>query len=252
MELMDALGLGGGEMVCFIGAGGKSSLLLRLASEYACKGGRVLVTTSAKMFDWQLRETGNLILEPEGKKLFKKLKTALLNSNILAAGSSVTDDHKITGPSKDSLDLLFRQKLFDSILVEADGSRGKSLKAPAGHEPVLPSACTTVIAVVGIDILGCPLTAESVHRHQLAAQITGQDIGSVITEETVCKIIKHYRVLAEKAAGSIKIVPVINKADSQDTVQTARKLACRMLSARIKRVLVTSALKADPVWEVVS
>jgi len=251
MDLMDALGLGGREMVCFIGAGGKSSLLLRLASEYAGNGGRVLVTTSAKMFEWQLRETGHLILEPDGKKLFNKLKTALLNINILAAGSSLTDDHKIIGLSNDSLDFLFGQKLFDSILVEADGSRGKSLKAPAGYEPVLPSACTTVIPVIGIDILGCPLTEEFVHRHQLAAQITGQDIGSVITVETVCKIIKHYRVLAEKAAGSVKIVPVINKADSQDMVQMARKLASRMLSARIKRVLVTSALQDDPVREVV-
>jgi len=252
MDLMDALGLGGREMVCFVGAGGKSTLLLRLASEYACNGGRVLVTTSAKMFDRQLRGMGQLFLEPDGKELFKKLKTALLNSNILAAGSSLTDDHKITGLSKDSLDFLFGRKLFDSILVEADGARGKSLKAPAGHEPVLPPACTTVIPVVGIDILGRPLTEEFVHRHQLAAQITGQDIGSVITGETVCKIITRYRVLAEQAAGSIKIVPVINKADSQNMVKLAGKLASRMLSAKIKRVLVTSALKADPVWEVVT
>lgn len=252
MDLMDALGFTGREMVCFIGAGGKSSLMLGLASEYARNGGRVLVTTSTKMFDRQLRGVGQLILEPDGKKLFQKLKTSLLDSNILAAGSSLTDDHKITGLSKDSLDFLFGQKLFDSILVEADGSRGKALKAPAGHEPVLPPACTTVIPVVGIDILGCPLTEEFVHRHQLAAQITGQDIGSVITEETVCKIITHYRVLAEKVAGSIKIIPVINKADSQDMVKLASKLASRMLSAKIKRVLVTSALKTDPVLEVVS
>ncbi len=252
MDLIKALGLTGKEMVCFAGAGGKSSLMQKLALEHARNGRRVLVTTSTRMFARQLRDLGELILEPDCNKLLGKLEPALLENDILAAGSGLTDDEKVTGLNKDCLDMLFSRNLFDAILVEADGSRGKSFKAPAEHEPVLPKACTTVIPVVGVDILGRPLTEEFVHRHQFVCQITGQDTGSEVTEETVSKVIKHYSVLSEKVSGSIKIVPVINKADSADMVKQAKKLAFCMVSGNIRRVLVTSALIPNPVLEVVA
>lgn len=251
MELMDALGLTGKEMVCFMGAGGKSSLMQKLAPEHVRNGRRVLVTTSARMFARQLRELGELILEPDCHKLLRELESSLLENDLLAAGSGLTDNDKVTGLSKDCLDFLFSRNLFDSILVEADGSRGKSFKAPAEHEPVLPPSCTTVIPVVGIDILGRPLTEEFVHRHDLVSQIARQDIGSEVTGETVLKVIRYYRVLAEKVSGSISIVPVINKADSEDMAGLAKELAFRMFSGNIRRVLVTSAVRPDPVREVV-
>ena len=68
MKLCAALELKNGEMVCFVGAGGKTGLMLRLASECASGDRRVLVTTSTRMFVRQLQDCDELVLEPEADK----------------------------------------------------------------------------------------------------------------------------------------------------------------------------------------
>ena len=42
-------------------------------------------------------------------------------------------------------------------LVEADGARSMSVKAPAEHEPVIPDTSTLVIVVAAIDAVGRPI-----------------------------------------------------------------------------------------------
>ncbi|PHJ39367.1 hypothetical protein P378_04185 [Desulforamulus profundi] len=56
MKLINALTLKNKEMICFVGAGGKSGLLSLLARECAVTGARVLVTTSTKMYYRQLKD----------------------------------------------------------------------------------------------------------------------------------------------------------------------------------------------------
>ena len=43
------------------------------------------------------------------------------------------------------------------VLVEADAPRGRSLKVPAPHEPVIPASTTLVVVVCALDALGQPL-----------------------------------------------------------------------------------------------
>ena len=74
----------------------------------------------------------------------------------MAAGAGLTEDGKLVGLGREALDAIHRAGLFDIILVEADGSRGKPLKAPAPHEPVLPSKAACVVAVVGAKPLDSP------------------------------------------------------------------------------------------------
>lgn len=253
MKLFDALQLKDKEMICFVGAGGKSSLMLELARECAGKGARVLVTTSTKMFDWQLKScSSKIILQSDPKELLTALKKSLSSINLIAAGGELTVDKKVTGLSQECLNLIYRSDLFDYVLVEADGARGKPLKAPAGNEPVLPSLATTVLPVVGIDILGCPLTEEYVHRHHLVAEITGPGAGTTVTEATVLAIVRRYAYLTGKISAGIQLVPVLNKADHEEMKITAGKLARHLLSPAIKKVLITSAHLPNPVWEVIA
>ena len=56
------------------------------------------------------------------------------------------------------------RSLADCVLVEADGARSRSLKAPADHEPVIPEFTTLTIVVVGLDVLDQRLDSESVHQ----------------------------------------------------------------------------------------
>ncbi|MBM7855963.1 putative selenium-dependent hydroxylase accessory protein YqeC [Desulfohalotomaculum tongense] len=242
MQLMKALALTGKEMVCFVGGGGKTSLMLKLARECAGSGKKVLITTSTKMYRRQLSALAEPVVERDKNMLLGRLKALLSTGSTAAAAAALAEDDKVIGLSGDRLDFIYRRGLFDYILVEADGARGKSLKAPGKHEPVLPSASTTVIPVTGVDILGCPLAEEYVHRSHLAAEIAGQNTGSVITERTVQKIIWHYISIISSVSGRSKIVPVINKADSSELIKRAVQTAVPLLNEKIKKVLVTSVL----------
>ncbi len=66
-------------------------------------------------------------------------------------GRRVDGGGQVVGLGREALDAIHGAGLFDSILVEADGARGKPLKAPAPHEPVLPSRADCVVAVVGAE-----------------------------------------------------------------------------------------------------
>jgi molybdenum cofactor cytidylyltransferase len=250
MRLFDVLGLKHGEMVCFVGAGGKTGLMLRLASECASGDRRVLVTTSTRMFVRQLQDCGELILEPETDKLLGKLADAAGGRSV-AAGAGLTEEGKLVGLGREALDAIHRAGLFDIILVEADGSRGKPLKAPAPHEPVLPSMATCVVAVIGAEVLGSPLTEQHVHRWRLAAEVAGQDAGSTITASTILKIVNRYRDLAREASPGSRFIPAVNKADRPVLLHQARAIAGCLLPS-VERVLITSAVLGDPVLEVLS
>ena len=155
------------------------------------------------------------------------------------------------GLGREVLDAIHRAGLFEIILVEADGSRGKPLKAPAPHEPVLPSRTTCVVAVIGAEALGSPLTEQHVHRWRLVAEVAGQDAGATVSASTVSKIVNRYRELSGEASPGSRFIPVINKADSAERLSNARAIAHR-LRPSVEHVLITSVVLADPVLEVLS
>ncbi len=273
MQLFDALELDDGGLVCFVGAGGKTGLMLQLAAECASRNQRVLVTTSTRMLARELQTCGQVVMEREEGKLLGKLDDACpdwvrgartgrvpgmggqstvpgsAGGRMLAAGAGLTDDGKVVGLSGETLNVVYRSGLFDSILVEADGARGKPLKAPAPHEPVLPSGTTCVVAVVGADALGSPLTEQYVHRWRLAAEMAGQDPGSVITESTILKIVSCYRDLARQAAPDSRFIPAVNKADRRELLGKAREIA-GCLAQSMAKALITSTVLGDSVLEV--
>lgn len=236
-------------MICFVGAGGKTSLGLALARELSESGTRVLLTTTTKMYLWQLEQAGQVVIEPNPQKLVEEASLLTESSNLMAAGAGVTAAGKVTGFTGQGLDDLFRSKLFDYILVEADGARGKAMKVPAQGEPVLPSLSTFIIPVVGIDILGSTLTADDIHRDELLTELAGQSHGSPVTTETIGVAIREYAHRAE-VLKDYQLVIAINKADSAEDVRKATFLAQALLSDSITKVIVTSAINKYPVQEV--
>ncbi|ABO51266.1 uncharacterized MobA-related protein-like protein [Desulforamulus reducens MI-1] len=250
MKFINALDLKQREMICLVGAGGKTSIMYQLAKELSGTGARVLVTTTTKMFDWQLKSCCNEVLIDNEESLLVKIKQYRSQTNLLAVCSGVFGE-KIRGLSKEALDEIYSLQLFDYILVEADGSRGKSLKAPADHEPVLPTLTTTVLAVAGVDILGYPLNEETVHRPHLVNQITSEHLGQPVSVTTLIKVLRHYERVVKKSVPSLNWVPIFNKVDTPEDKQNARNVARKLLSSSTQKVLLTSALVSDPVLEVV-
>ena len=154
-----ALALGPREVVSLIGGGGKTTLLFSLARELG-KEGPVLVTTTTKIFF------------PRGERVLRnpKARHPAGEKGYIVLGQRVKEG-KLWGVPPAWIEAL--RDYFPYILVEADGSQGRPLKAHAPHEPVLPPSSSLVVILAGASALGRPFSDEYVHRSQLMAQVRG-------------------------------------------------------------------------------
>jgi len=123
-----ALSLGQPEHVAVVGAGGKTTVVLGLWDHLTATGRRVLATTTTKV---AADEVARIPFRSAGR-----LGPKLLGIDPMEA------DHA------------FESGDHDVVLVEADGARHLLVKAPAPHEPVIPSTSTLVIAVMAANALG--------------------------------------------------------------------------------------------------
>ena len=136
----ELLGLGDHELIALIGGGGKSTLLFALGNELAGRGKRVIVTTTTKMGREQALVAPTVCWSADTDCALDALDGP--GPVMLVTGG---DEHKVTGPAPEVIDGLFAESDADYIIVEADGSRGRPLKAPAANEPVVPVTTTTVV-----------------------------------------------------------------------------------------------------------
>ncbi len=179
--LSDHLGLGPHELISIVGAGGKTTILHTLGRELAVSGRRVVLTTTTKMASGQI--TDPVVEGPDPAAI----DAALLGGTALfvVAGH---EGGKADGLTPHDVDRLFSETSADYVIVEADGARTMSIKAPADHEPVIPSASTMVIVVMGADALGRPIS-EVAHRPERVVSITGLALDAVLTPEAAGSVI---------------------------------------------------------------
>ena len=85
-------------------------------------------------------------------------------------------------------------------LVEADGAKGRLLKAPAEYEPVIPDGADRVIIVAGLDAIGKPLDERAVHRPEIAVRLLGIPLGTTITPDLFTSLVGH-------TSGGLKGIP---------------------------------------------
>jgi molybdenum cofactor cytidylyltransferase len=137
------------------------------------------------------------------------------------------------------------------LIIEADGSRRLPFKAPAAHEPVVPPSTTILIPVVGIDVLGQALDAEHVHRPQIVAELAGASLGGPVTPEIVAAVIAHPAGGAKDLPPGARLVPFLNKVESEERLNAAHTLARLLLAYElVDSVIIGAAEAAEPVREV--
>jgi len=138
----------------------------------------------------------------------------------------------------------------DNVLVEADGARGRSLKAPAEHEPVVPPAATLVVAVVGMDVLGKPLGDRVVHRADRAAEIIHAPLGTPLRASHIAVLLAHPEGGRKGVPGTARFVVFLNKVHDEATLSGARAIASRLTDIKaVDAVVIGAALAEQPVWE---
>lgn len=211
--------------ICLVGGGGKTTVMYELAAAWAACGRKVLVLTSTHI----LRPVdGSFAADvPAVQNLWQQGRYAVIGNPELATG-------KLTAPPQDLYEAL--QLQADVILCEADGSKHHPCKAPAAHEPVLLPDSDIVLAVVGMDALGCPL-AQACQRPQLAAALLGCSLDSVIDEQMLVALLLSEQG-ARKNVGTRGFYIVLNKCDLISAAQQEEML----------RLLVSAGIDGRRIW----
>ncbi len=185
IKLKDALYLPThGKCISIVGAGGKTSLLFKLAHELTEDGLKCVVLTSTHIYQPTLKQAITITDDlPHAKKA---LALALSKNIPVAIGSLEASTHKLCMPSKELLSAAWDQA--DWILVEADGSRNLPMKFPASHEPVILDASHRVIALAGLRAIGKPLS-QVCQRANLAAEFLQVSLDTMVTPWILARIL---------------------------------------------------------------
>lgn len=204
---------GGQGVVSFVGAGGKTSLLLHLARELEAEGHPVLVTTTTHLADPRGEGGGGarVLLRPdlEAPAPVGGPTPLPCPGVTLLVARAAEEAGKLKGVAPSQVARLAATWPF--VLVEADGARRLPIKAPAAHEPVVPDGTALTAGVVGLDALGEPMDDRTVHRPERFAAVTGCAAGAPIGWDHVVALARHPEGLFKGARG--RRVVLLNKAD---------------------------------------
>lgn len=253
MKLAWALRVMDGDVVAVVGGGGKTSLLYRLAAELAEPGtGRVIVTTTARMLLPREGDADGLFLHRDFDRIAERHAETLPYLRRIVVAPDMLDSDE--GWKLDSTPLDWPRRLAGlprvaNVLVEADGSRHRPLKAPAEYEPPIPPDADMVVVVVGLDVVGEPLDATHVHRVERVAALVGQPLGSPVTGETVARVLTHPEGGLKNVPPGARVVALLNRV-SAATLPLARDVAQRVLAVPGYEAVLIGAVQADdPIWE---
>ena len=237
--ISNALKLKKRALISIVGAGGKSSFLQLLTWELIEKNKKIVLTTTTKMFVDQIIPFLNrgIIIESFSSEIIKKdIKTYFEKADknnfaiLIVQQYKELAREKFSGPEANILDKWWKENLADYFVIEADGARGKPIKAPSTNEPVIPEMTTDVIAIVGIDAIGLPLIEENVFRPQIFSQLTGLKEGSIINEEAIIALIKHPFGIFKNTPDKARRHVVFNKINSKCRMEAAEKISMALLS----------------------
>jgi len=247
MRLQEALAVNRGDIVSFVGAGGKTTAMYRLAHELANLGWRVVTTTTTMIRPPSPEQSEETILEANSTRLLQKVKRALESHHHITVATRQRRDEKgkLVGLQPELVGKLASLPSIEALIVEADGARGRSLKAPAAYEPPVPPATTILVPMMAIDALGQPLDERIAHRPELIARLTRTSLGDLITPEVAAQVIAHPEGGLKNAPPSARVIPLINKVDSS-TLVPAQEVANYLISANsIERVLLGAVAEPD-------
>lgn len=253
-SLRKALMLEGQGVVSLVGAGGKTSLMFKLAHEIAETGEPVLTTTTTKILAPEPKQSSCLIVSDSVETIVIEASDFLKNKklHITAAASQVLNENKLIGLSAETIDVLSKKNIFRWILVEADGAAGRPLKVPANHEPVIPGSTKLVIGLVGLSGVGKPLTDEWVHRLERFSCITGLAAGQEITAAAVCNVLIHDKGIFKDAPADALRLVFLNQADVTRGFEAGKQVAdllVRQKKTELKRIIIGQLAKEQPVLE---
>jgi molybdenum cofactor cytidylyltransferase len=246
MRLTDALRLRPGMSAAFTGAGGKSSALETLARESRGQFSIVLTTTTRLGLAQRSFADRHFVATTveEARRLPIRADTP-----ILVSGPVDEAEGKLLGLEEGVLAEVARRAREDGALlvIEADGARGRWVKAPAPHEPVVPPWVDVVVPVAGLQAIGVPLGPATAHRPERIASLLDMKPGEVFSP-------RHLAELLSSRGGGLRGIPeaaevrVLLTGIDAVSAEVVEDMRDRLLATpRIRAVLLGELTASDPV-----
>ncbi len=212
-------------VVAFVGAGGKTAAMARLAHELPPP---VIVTATTHLADSQSALADRHLIPREARDLDE----ITLGAVTLVSGPAGPEGRLEPAGDEILQHLLAYARRYNlALLIEADGSRQRPLKAPAAHEPALPEFANLVVVVAGLGGLSKPLTNQFVHRAEEFSQLSGLNPGAAITTAAVARVLVHPDGGLMRIPAGARRVAVLNQADTDKLQAEARGMVPELLPA---------------------
>jgi molybdenum cofactor cytidylyltransferase len=206
MKLHQAFQVVRGDVVAFIGAGGKTSALVALGHELAEMGWRVLATTTTRIDRDQLQLMPNTLPVSASSG---DISAALATGGFVFLHGEI-DEETVAGITPDEVRPLLDRVDSDVLLVEADHAHGRLLKAPRTDEPAIPAEASLVVPVVGLGVLGEPLDAAHVYNAAAIDAKYGFGIGNRIKSPWVAQVMRDRDLLMRGVPDDARVVGLVN------------------------------------------
>ncbi len=254
MTISEALQLQdkGPHLVAFVGAGGKTTCIFRLAEELKRRKMKVLVTTTTKIYYPEARLYDRILIQPDAEVVCRHAASAAPGSITVAAKEFQQESGKLKGFSPGEIDLLSRSGLINYILVEADGSKCKPVKAPALYEPVLAARTDILVGMTGFDCYGKSIDTETVHRIREFCKITGTSEGENIDKETLLSLVTSETGLFKAAPDEARRIWILSQVDDRERLTVAESVGRYIATqdSRLATVIIAALKQKNPVKRV--
>ncbi len=229
-----------------VGSGGKTSALFHLARAF--KSTVVLSTTTHLALEQTNLADRHVILQdaselPADRESYEGLV-------VLITGDELAKEPRVGGVSDSVLGAILDlvDKWQVPLLIEADGARRLPLKAPAAHEPPIPSFVNSVIVCAGLSGLEKPLSDTVVHRPEIFGDIAGMDPGETITPSDLKRVLLSPRGGLKDIPQGARKIALLNQADVLADMKAVDPMVEELLSAY--QAVGLTALARDHVYAV--
>ena len=235
--------------IAFVGSGGKTTAMFQLARQlldrqFDC----VFITTTTHIAESEKFLADRIVVVSSSEEL-NLAELGNLHGLILITGP-VTSSHRFSSLGRNQLNKLWKtaQKEKIPLLIEADGSRRRPLKAPADFEPVIPDFVSMVIVVAGLSGLGQIIHSDIIHRPDIFAELCGQTLGDRVIPNHILRVLTHpmggLKGIPEKA----KRILIMNQIDKLAVLDQACFIAHGAIHFYDKVILAQLGIDPEGIW----
>jgi molybdenum cofactor cytidylyltransferase len=224
--------------VAFTGAGGKSSALAVLARE--SHGAQPIVLTTTTRLGATQRSMADQHIILRSVEEARRLPLGA-ESCFLVTGPEDEAESKLLGLAEPVLSEVARRctEAGALMVIEADGARGRWVKAPAEHEPVIPEWVDLVVPIAGLPAVGFPLNEETAHRPERIAALLEMKESDVLTPRLLAELLSSPRAGLKGVPGGAEVRVLLTGAP-QAAAETMRELRERILTTDRFRAVIAA------------